>query len=87
MNAFFSGVIAVIKATHSLVRPYLTLFIATLYNVALVWALVVGKLDVKDYIGTVGTTNSMIVGFWFAEKAALRDPNTPSKRLEGEPDA
>lgn len=87
MNTFFSGLVSVIRTAHCLVRPYLTLFIATTYTVALTWAVFVGKLDVKDYMTSVGSVNSMIVGFWFAEKAALRDPNTSSKKSEGEPDA
>jgi hypothetical protein len=85
VNTFFAGLVSVIKACHALVRPYLTMFIATLYNLVLAWGALDGKLDMKDYMTSVGPINAMIIGFWFAEKAALRDPNT--KNTEGKPDA
>lgn len=55
-----------------LARPYLTVVITTIYNAALLVALWMGKLDTKDYITAVGPVNSMVMGFWFGERAASR---------------
>ena len=61
-------------AANKVVRPYLTLFITTLYNVLLAGAVMTNHLTVRDYIVAIGPTNAMILGFWFAEKAALKNP-------------
>lgn len=68
----------VLAELNKLVRPYLTFFITTLYNVVLAWATFTGLLTVSDYMVAVGPINAMILGFWFAEKAALKDPRTGS---------
>ena len=79
MKSFFDALSNFFNSLHKVVRPYLTMFIATLYNVVLVWAVIASKLEIKDYIASVGPTNAMILGFWFAEKAALKDPKSPEK--------
>lgn len=61
-------------ALNETVRPFLTFFISAIYNIILGYACLSGSLSVNDYIVAVGPTNAMIIGFWFAEKAALRDP-------------
>jgi hypothetical protein len=55
-------------------RPYLTILIATLFNVLLACAYFMGDLSIVEYITAVGPTNGMIIGFWFGERAALKDP-------------
>lgn len=76
------------KKFNEIARPYLTALIATLFNIALIWALWMRLLDVKDYINAVGPTNAMIIGFWFGEKAALTDPKRHSgKEVAGQQEA
>lgn len=61
-------------ALNKLARPYLTVLITTIYNLALLAALYFGKLEVKEYILAIGPMNAMIIGFWFGERAALKRP-------------
>lgn len=76
MKEFFLGACQLCLAMNKMVRPYLTFFITTLYNVLLAWALVNEKIKVMEYITAVGPMNAMILGFWFGEKSALKDPKT-----------
>lgn len=62
-----------IAALHSAARPYLTVLVATLFNGICAWAVFSNKLDVVDYITAIGPTNGMIIGFWFGERAALKE--------------
>lgn len=62
-------------ALHKLARPYLTVLIATLYNITLLVAVSLGVLPIRDYILAIGPTNAMIIGFWFGERAALKKPD------------
>ena len=59
------------QAISSMGRPFLTVLISTLYNVALLVGLAMGALPVHDYITAVGPTNAMIIGFWFGERKSL----------------
>lgn len=59
-------------ATH-LARPYLTVVITTIYNATLLIALVMNKLEVREYILAIGPVNAIIMGFWFGERAATKD--------------
>jgi hypothetical protein len=70
--------ISYIKAmmTNHAVRPFLTFFITVLYNTLLAWAVMNDQLKISDYIVAVGPMNAMIIGFWFAEKAALKQPGS-----------
>lgn len=58
----------------SYVRPVLTFFVAGVFNVALLAGLVVSKVSFQDYITTLAPINSMLLGFWFGERSALKDP-------------
>lgn len=62
------------EAATMLARPYLTVVITTIYNATLMTALVMGKLEVREYILAIGPVNAMVMGFWFGERAALKDP-------------
>jgi hypothetical protein len=62
------------EAATILARPYLTVVITTIYNVTLLIALVMNKLEVKEYIMAIGPVNAMVMGFWFGERAALKNP-------------
>lgn len=53
-------------------RPFLTALVTTIYNLALLIALVTQKLEVMQYITAVGPTNAMIIGFWFGERKATK---------------
>ena len=59
---------------QELARPYLTILIATIFNVLLAIAYFKGDLEIVEYITAVGPTNGMIIGFWFGERAALKVP-------------
>lgn len=63
-------------ALHKLARPYLTVLITTVYNIALLVCLCMNKLGVNDYILAVGPMNAMIIGFWFGERAAAKRQGT-----------
>ena len=76
MKDFFNGACQLCLALNKMVRPYLTFFIATIYNLLLAWAVLSGKLKVVDYMPAVGPMNDMLLGFWFGEKSALKDPKT-----------
>jgi hypothetical protein len=58
------------KALYRLARPYLTVLIATMFNVVCAWAWFRGDMAAMDYVTAVGPTNCMIIGFWFGERAA-----------------
>lgn len=60
------------EAATMLARPYLTVVITTIYNVTLLTALVMDKLEVREYILAIGPVNAMVMGFWFGERAALK---------------
>lgn len=51
-------------------RPFLTVLITVVYNVTLLVALWMGKLEIREYMSAVGGTNAMIIGFWFGERGA-----------------
>lgn len=63
----FSGLAS---GLNKIARPYLTVLITTMYNAALVYGLLRGKIEFKEYIMAMGPTNAMIIGFWFGERAA-----------------
>lgn len=56
------------------VRPVLTYGIALLYNGAMVGGLMFGKVDFAQYMAAMGPVNAMLMGFWFGERSALKDP-------------
>ena len=64
-----------VSALHKLARPYLTALVATIFNGVLAYLVIMGKMPIGEYIAAVGPTNGMIVGFWFGERAALKDPH------------
>lgn len=70
-----------IRNMQEMARPYLTGLIATLFNSVLVIAYFRGDLSIADYIQSVGPTNAMIIGFWFGERAALKNSSN-RERLE-----
>ena len=83
MTAFIDWFRQAIGAINDLVRPFLTFFITTLYNVILAWACFSERITVDQYMAQVGAVNAMIVGFWFGEKkTAVQDAGT--KRKGGE---
>jgi len=55
---------------NSMGRPFITALVTTIYNLALLAALVLGQLEIMAYITAVGPTNAMIIGFWFGERKA-----------------
>lgn len=69
-------------AINKMGRPFLTVLVTTLYNLALLAALGMGTLKISDYIMAMGPSNSMIIGFWFGERSALR-----AQQADAEPKA
>jgi len=65
------------RGMNSMGRPFLTALVATIYNLALLVALITGELRVIEYITAVGPTNAMIIGFWFGERKALHESEYP----------
>ena len=64
------------EAMNKMGRPFVTAIVTVIYNVALLIALAMGSLDVKEYILAVGPTNAMIIGFWFARRENSADQET-----------
>lgn len=75
-KVFFDGACRLCVAMNKLVRPVLTFVLVLSYNAMLIWAVREGLLKIADFIVACGPTNAMVLGFWFAEKAALKDPKT-----------
>lgn len=65
------------EAFHGLARPYLTILIATMFNIIAAWAWYRGDLGIVEYLTAIGPTNGLIIGFWFGERAALKMPYNP----------
>ncbi len=61
------------KLTRS-VRPILTFGITAVFNITLLAGLFTGKASFQDYLSTLAPINSMLIGFWFGERSALKDP-------------
>jgi len=57
-----------VEPVNQLARPFLTILVTVIYNVALFGACVVGVLSIRDYITAVGPVNAMVMGFWFGER-------------------
>ncbi len=64
-------------------QAWITLFVATIYNLVLAAGVLNGMLPFKDYIFAVGPVNTMIMAFWLGGELALRDP----KRRSDDPDS
>lgn len=60
-------------AMNKMGRPFLTVIITVIYNVTLLVALIMGKLDVNTYIAAVGPVNGMVVGYWFKARDAEQE--------------
>lgn len=58
----------------SYVRPVLTFAVTGVFNVALLVGLVLNQVSFQEYITTLAPMNSMLLGFWFGERSALKDP-------------
>jgi hypothetical protein len=56
-------------------RPFLTVMVNGVFTGVCVWAVLNSKMTVSEFIAAVGPSNSMILGFWFGERAALKNPN------------
>jgi len=57
-----------------MVRPAITFFVVGSFNVALLVGLFTGKVSFQEYMSTLAPINSMLLGFWFGERSALKDP-------------
>ncbi len=57
-----------------MVRPLITFFVVGAFNGALLVGLFTGKVSFQEYMSTLAPINSMLLGFWFGERSALKDP-------------
>jgi len=57
-----------------LVRPAITFFVVGSFNTALLVGLLTGEVSFREYMSTLAPINSMLLGFWFGERSALKDP-------------
>lgn len=70
-------------AFNKLARPVLTVVIAAIFNGIAAWAFFSGKISWEQFATAIGPTNSMIIGFWFGEKSALKvPPNVVEREAE-----
>jgi hypothetical protein len=67
-------------AFNKLARPTLTVMIAAVFNGIAAWAFFEGRISWEQFATAIGPTNSMIIGFWFGEKSALKVPVTAVER-------
>lgn len=54
------------------VRPWLTFLVTSTYNLALLWAFATNKITFQEYFLAVGPASTLILGFWFGERQAMR---------------
>lgn len=55
-------------------QTWLTIFVTTVYNLALLYGVMSQGLSWKDYIFAVGPINTMVMAFWLGSETALRQP-------------
>ena len=67
-------VLSWMQVLHQAARPYLTVMFATTYNVVCVFAFMTDKMTVDTFITANGPIVATLLGFWFGERAALKDP-------------
>lgn len=63
------------QVANQAARPYLTVMFATTYNLVCVWAVLFGKMTVETFITANSPIVATLLGFWFGERAALKDPH------------
>ncbi len=63
-----------INRIAQLVRPTLTFAITGAFNITLLVGVFTGKITFEQYLTTLAPVNSMLLGFWFGERSALKDP-------------
>jgi hypothetical protein len=68
----------IVDIIHKSVRPMLTGIITLLFNGVCLFAWYKGELNIKEYIMAMAPANSMILGFWFGERAALKTSESQS---------
>ncbi|MDR9846999.1 hypothetical protein [Herbaspirillum huttiense] len=83
-KVFFDGACRLCVAMNKLVRPVLTFVLVLTYNAVLIWAVKERELSVSEFIAAAGPSNGMVLGFWFAEKAVLKDPKTGNTHGAGD---
>jgi len=62
------------SALSKMVRPIITFLVVGAFNSALLVGLFTGEISLKEYMSTLAPVNSMLLGFWFGERSALKDP-------------
>lgn len=71
-------------ALNKVARPYLTLLFATAFMAVCVIAWATDELPIESFMAAIGPIVSTLVGFWFGERAALKNPAAKSDEGEGE---
>ncbi|RUM27731.1 MAG: hypothetical protein DSY42_09535 [Aquifex sp.] len=57
-----------------IVRPSITLMTFITFEVSMIYGVVSGTLSFSEFVNVFTPINSMILGFWFGERSALKDP-------------
>lgn len=70
MTALFKRWMAGVQLARDMMRPLLTFFVTMFFNGTVTWLVLIGKLTPQEYIAAVGPINTMILGFWFGERAS-----------------
>jgi hypothetical protein len=65
------------KVLNQAARPYLTVMFATSYNIVCVVAVMTGMMSIDTFITANAPIVATLLGFWFGERAALKDPGRP----------
>jgi hypothetical protein len=55
-------------------QTWLTIFVTTIYNFALLYGVLTGGLTWDNYIMSVGPVNTMVMAFWLGSETAMRQP-------------
>jgi len=56
------------------VRPAITISTFLIFEVSMIYGVATGKLSFSEFIQTFTPINTMLLGFWFGERSALKDP-------------
>lgn len=63
-----------INKISQVVRPFITFISFITFEVSMIYGLYSGKLTFSEFINVFTPINTMLLGFWFGERSALKDP-------------
>ncbi len=63
-----------INKVAQMVRPFITFASFITFEVSMIYGLYSGKLTFSEFVNVFTPINTMLLGFWFGERTALKDP-------------